>query len=127
MDAFLLDGVAYRVHVTALTRKFALLDARDVGRTMDGHLYRETVGTLYHYEMTLAPIGEDTGEMDALWEVLSQPVKSHVCTFPYNQHTLTQRMHVTSGAQDLKRMTQQGNHWGEITLEFVAMEPGVLP
>lgn len=127
MDPFLLDGQSYRVHVTALTRKFAVPDARKSGTTLNGRVYREPVGTMYHYDMTVSPIGEDTGQMDALWEAVSQPVKSHVCTFPYGQHTLTQRMYVRSGAQDLKRMTPQGNHWGQITLEFEAAEPKVMP
>lgn len=127
MDVFLLDGQSFRVHVTKLTRKFALLDARKMGRTMDGGAYREVVGTLYHYEMTLAPIGEDTAEMDRLWEILSQPAKSHMCTFPYGQSTLTQRMYVQAGAQDLRHMSPGANRWGEITLEFTAMAPEVMP
>ncbi len=125
MEVFLLDGVGYRVHVTKLTRKFAVLDSSHAGRTLDGRMYRDPIGTFYNYEMTLCPQNDD--EMDRLWEALSQPVKSHLCTFPYNQHTLTQRMYVTAGAQDLQRITDRGNHWGEITVEFVAMEPKVTP
>lgn len=127
MSVFSLDGISYNVHVTSLTRKFAVLDTDAAGRTLDGRMYRDVIGTFYHYTMTLEPKNGDTAAMDAFWDAISQPAQSHVCTFPYNQRTLTQRMYVTAGQQDMLRITADAAHWGSITVEFVAMEPRVTP
>lgn len=126
-EVFLLDNVAYNVDVTALTRKFSILETGSGGRTQDGGLYRDVLGTYYNYSMTLEPRDGDMGAMEALWEAVSRPAVSHVCRFPFGQRTLTQRMYVTGGEQGLRRMTPGKNHWGELTLEFTALAPEVVP
>ena len=125
-DLFMIDGVGYRVHVLKLTRKFSVLDTERAGRTMDGQMYREPIGTFYNYSMTLAPLG-DHQDLEKLWEVISQPKKSFLCRFPYGQKTLTQRMYITGGEQDLLRAGKSGNFWGEISVNFIAMGPKVVP
>lgn len=124
---FTLDGKSYNVHVTALTRKFSVLDTQQSGRTMDGRMYRDVIGTYYNYTMTVEAVPGDSAALDALWQAVSQPAASHVCTFPYGQTKLTQRMYVTAGEQPLERMHSGGSLWGALTLEFIAMEPEVTP
>lgn len=48
MQQFLLDGVAYNVSVTKLSRKFFIMDAEGSGRTQNGEMYRDVVGTFYY-------------------------------------------------------------------------------
>jgi hypothetical protein len=124
---FLVDGVSYNVYVTKLTRKFSVLDTDKSGRTQDGNMYRDPIGTFYNYTMTVAPQGGDMDSLDAFWDTISKPEKSHVCVFPYGQETLTQKMYVTSGEQELKLLQQDKTYWGEITLNFIAMKPKVVP
>lgn len=122
---FTMDGVEYNVHVTKLTRKFSVMDTEKSGRTIDGEMYRDPIGTFFNYSMTVSPRGEDMAAMDAFWEAICQPVASHVCVFPYGQKTLTQRMYITSGEQDLLLMRPSANQWGEISINFIAMGPKV--
>lgn len=122
---FKVDGVGYNVHVVKLSRKFSVMDTEKSGRTMDGEMYRDPIGTFYNYTMTVHPRTDDAAAMDAFWEAISQPMASHVCEFPYNQQTLTQRMYVTSGEQDLALVHNGNHHWGEITINFIAMGPKV--
>lgn len=124
---FLLDGIAYNVDVTKLARKFSVLDSDKSGRTQDGQMYRDVIGTYYNYTMTVGMRGTDAAALDAFWEAVSRPDVSHVCQFPYGQNTLTQRMYVTSGEQEILLMTQRKNYWKEITLNFIAMSPRVVP
>lgn len=126
-QVFLLDGVVYNVHVTKLTRKFSVMDTEKSGRTMDGEMYRDPIGTFFNYTMTVSPNGSDPKAMDDFWEAICQPVASHVCVFPYGQKTLTQRMYVTSGEQDLTLIRPGANHWGELSINFIAMGPKVTP
>lgn len=126
MQVFKMDGVAYNVNVMALTRKFSVMDTEKSGRTQDGTMYRDTVGTYYNYTITIGERGGDAAALDAFWEAISKPVKSHVCVFPYGQKTLTQEMYVTSGEQALKLMRPDKNHWSEISVNFIAMKPEVV-
>ena len=127
MTVFRLDGETYNVAVTKLTRKFSVLDSDKTGRVQSGAMYRDPIGTFYNYSMTVEPLDNDMESMDAFWEAVSRPVKSHVCVFPYGQDVLTQTMYITSGEQSLRLMTSQKNYWEGITLNFVAMEPKVVP
>ncbi len=124
-NVFLMDGTAYHVNVTELVRKFSVLDTENSGRTLDGQMYRDPIGTFYNYSMTVSPCDGDMEAMDAFWEAISQPQKHHSCTFPYNQSTLTQKMYVTSGEQGVIRITDGRTYWGEVTVNFVAMSPRV--
>lgn len=126
-QVFLMDGVAYNVHVSKLVRKFSVLDTDKSGRTLDGEMYRDPVGTFYNYSMTVSPKDGDTASMDAFWDAISKPVASHVCTFPYGQTTLTQRMYITSGEQGVVRIVGNKTHWGEMSINFIAMSPKVTP
>lgn len=124
-SVFQLDGKTYNVHVTSLTRKFSVLDNDTTKRVQTGDLYRDIIGTFYNYEMTIFAESADQSDLNELWETLSQPVEYHICTFPYNNTVLTQKMYITSGDQALTRMTEDRNVWGEIKLSFIANSPGV--
>ena len=122
---FIVDNKGYDVHVLKLTRKFSVLDTDKSGRTLDGQMYREPLGTFYNYTLTVSPRVGKESEMDALWEAISQPASSHVCVFPYGQKMLTQKMYITTGEQALVRRADGKNHWGELTINFIAMGPKV--
>lgn len=124
---FTLDGVEYNVHVVKLTRKFSVMDTDKSGRTIDGEMYRDPIGTFFNYSMTISPRGGDAAALEAFWEAICQPEVSHVCVFPYGQTTMTQRMYITSGEQDLLLMKPDMNQWGDLTINFIAMGPKVTP
>ena len=126
MQVFLMDGIAYNVNVTSLKRKFSVMDTDKSGRTQNGEMYRDIIGTFFNYTMTIQERAGDAASLEAFWEAICDPTKaSHVCVFPYGQTTLTQRMYVTSGEQNLKLMQKDRNHWGEISVNFIAMGPEV--
>lgn len=127
IQVFLLDGVPYNVNVLELTRKFSVMDTDKSGRTMDGVMFRDVIGTYYNYTMTVAVRDGDEAALDAFWNAISRPDESHACTFPYGQRTLTQQMYVTSGSQSLQMMRENKNQWGEIQVNFIAMAPEVTP
>lgn len=126
-QAFLMDGIAYNVRVSKMTRKFSIQDTDETGRTQDGEMYRDIVGTFYNYAMTVEQKDGDADSFDSFWEAISQPVESHVCVFPYNQSVLTQRMYITSGEQELVSRTPSRTKWGEISISYIAMSPKVVP
>ena len=126
-EVFRMDGNLYNVRVLSLKRNFSIEEKGKTGRTQDGQMFRDLFGTYYHYTMKIAEQNGDRAALDAFWEAISQPKISHICSFPYGQHTLTQRMYVTGGEQELKRMGKDGNVWGEMTVHFLGVEPEVTP
>ena len=126
-QVFMMDGIAYNVSVLNLTRKFSVMDTEKSGRTQDGQMYRDVVGTFYNYTITVGVQGSDVQALEAFWEAISSPAVSHVCVFPYGQKTLTQRMYVTGGEQALKLIRGGVNHWDSISVNFIAMGPEVVP
>ena len=124
---FTVDGEPYNVRVKKLSRSFSVMDSDKTGRAQSGAMYRDPIGTYYNYTMVVDTRGNDVDALDAFWEVMSTPDKSHRCVFPYNQETLTQDMYVTSGSQELKLMDKNGNHWGELSINFIAMKPKKVP
>lgn len=126
IEVFRMDGISYNVSVTALNRKFSVMDTDKSGRTQDGRMYRDIIGTFYNYTMTVSERNGDAAALESFWAAISDPTRvSHICTFPYGQRTLTQEMYVTSGDQPLERMDKDGNHWGELSVNFIAMNPEV--
>ena len=126
IQVFLMDGVSYNVSVMSLTRKFSVMDTDKSGRTQNGRMYRDIIGTFYNYSMTIQEKDGDSQSLEAFWSAISDPSKpSHICEFPYGQETFAQEMYVTSGEQPLTLMQKDKNHWGEITVNFIAMGPGV--
>ena len=126
LQVFLMDGKSYNVSVTSLTRKFSVMDTDKSGRTQNGAMYRDVIGTFYNYSMTIEEQDSDADALEAFWTAISDPKKaSHVCVFPYGQNTLTQNMYVTSGEQKLQFMEPGKNYWGELNVNFIAMEPEV--
>ena len=125
MQVFQMDGIGYNVEVMELKREFEVAETENSGRTMDGAMYREPIGTYYHYTMTIRPKPGAQADMDAFWEAISQSVASHDCTFPYNQRTLTQKMYVTGGEQALTLLSEKGAAWGEAEIRFIALRPKV--
>lgn len=127
MQVFLLDGIAYNVNVMELKRSFSVMDTDKSGRTQNGEMYRDIIGTFYNYTMTIRERDGDHAAMEALWEAVSAPEASHICVFPYGQTVMTQKMYVTSAEQGLTLMEKDRNHWGDIALSFIAMSPKVVP
>lgn len=122
---FTMDGVQYNVVVPAggLKRKFKILDGENAGRSLDGTMDRDIIGTYYNYDLNLETSKSSLEEYDRLYEQLSAPVDYHTITFPYAQETLTFKAYVTDGADTLSRVSKGKNYWSGLTIQFIAMSP----
>ena len=125
--AFSIDGVYYDVVIPedGIERSFQILDDDTAGRVLSGAMHRSIIGTYYNYKITLGTSRMDKTSYDAMYEILSSPVESHVLVVPYGQSTLTFDAYITSGTDTLKEMKSAGNTWHGLTLNFIALEPQV--
>lgn len=124
---FVMDGIEYNVFVESLGRSFSVKDATKAKTTQDGEIYRDIIGTYYGYEMKVSERYGDRAALDAFWDAISQPVPYHVCIFPYNQETVTQKMYITSGKQLIRRISGSYTEWDSISVSFIAKNPRVMP
>lgn len=119
-----LDGVTYStLHVTSLTRNFSVLDGPNAGRLITGNMERDVIGTFYNYAVELDPDAANRADYDAFYDVISAPVASHELVIPYAQTTLTFNAYVTTGSDSLLDMMDAANRWGNLSFNFIAMEP----
>lgn len=126
MAVFTIDGNSYDVEIVSLKRKFSVTDGNKAGRAADGSMMRNIIGTYYNYSMQINTERLSRSDYDSLYEILSAPVDSHTVVLPYGRTTLTQKMYVTGGEDDL-RIDDNGNIWDNLSIEFVAMKPNRKP
>ena len=125
---FTLDGVEYsKIHVMSLKRSFAVLDGENAGRTMDGAMQRDIIGTYYNYALWIDPYESDPEEYDSFWEAISAPVDSHTVSFPYGRDMLTFDAYVSNGEDELFDIFRGVNRWDNLTVNFIAMDPQRRP
>lgn len=127
------DGKEYAASVTNLERNFNITDGENAGRLLlILKMERDVQGTFYNYTMTIDSDFMNDEDYSELYLKLSAPVDSHVLEVPFNQEVLTFDAYVTSGKDKLKKVTNynkenQKNHWGELTVNFIAIEPQRRP
>lgn len=125
---FSVDGVQYsKIHVLSLKRSFSVLDGENAGRTMDGAMQRDIIGTYYNYSMDIAPYDSDPEEYNSFWETISSPVNSHRVSFPYNGDMLDFDAYVSNGEDELWDILKGQNRWNNLTVNFIAMDPQRRP
>ena len=91
-------------------------------------MQRDIIGTYYTYRLEFDASLSDPEEYDALFEALSAPVDSHIISVPYGQGSLTFEAYVANGEDDLSRIYRdESKKWGNLTVNFVAMEPQRRP
>lgn len=120
---FTIDGVGFDVSVTKLERSGSVLDSAASGRALSGIMNREIIGTYYNYTMSIEPKTSNLREYDSLYYALSAPVDSHEIKVPYGQGTLTFSAYVSTVTDKLKHWSDRGCVWGDLQVNFVAMQP----
>lgn len=118
-----IDGHSYNVAVTGIKRKAAVLDGKNAGRVLSGRMVRDIIGTYYNYDVSFGTSLLSPTDYDALYELLTAPVDYHTIIIPYGQESLTFQAYVANASDTLRRMTENYNHWGDLTITFTAMEP----
>lgn len=125
---FTVDGVAYsKLHVVSLKRSFAVLDGENAGRTMDGAMQRDVIGTYYNYALEIDPHESDAAEYDSFYETISAPQDSHDVSFPYGSSSISFKAYVSNGEDELFDIINGKNRWDNLTVNFIAMDPQRRP
>lgn len=124
-----IDGKNYNVLIKAdtLQREFEIAEGDGSLTFIDGDEDPDVIGTYINYSVEIDTRMTAPEEYDALFEVLSAPVKFHTVTFPYGQSTLTFEARITGGSDTFKRRLADVNYWGGFSLQFKAKKPQRTP
>ena len=122
---FTVDGISYNVIVPhgGLKRSFEIREGPGSLTFIDGDEDPDIIGTYYNYDLSIDAKNSAPEEYDALYEVLSSPVKSHTVTFPYGQATLSFEARIISGDDSFRRKLAGKKYWGDLSVTFRAKKP----
>lgn len=119
-----IDGKDYIGIVTKLTRNFEVADGQNAGRTLDGNMHRDLIGTYYNYSIVIMTERMKQTEYNELYETISSPVSSHRMIVAYGNEELTFNAYITQGSDELIRQySENDRYWGNLTFDFIAMSP----
>lgn len=129
MSCFKVDGIEFtRAVVDKPKRTFQILDGENAGRLIRiAKMERDVLGTFYNYNMTIDSRFMTREEYDTLYDLLSAPDDFHMIEIPYAQGTLVYEAYVTNGTDELIAIRNGVNIWGNLSINFIAMEPQRRP
>lgn len=121
----MVDGVHYSVNVdyATLERQFEIIEGDNGGRMISGRTTRDLIGTGYSYTMTFQPDHRYIDDYDALYQVLSAPVESHMITVPYGQGSISFEAMIESGSDTYMGSVAGKKIWNGLSINFKCIEP----
>ena len=126
---FKLDGIEFaKAVVPVVKRNFQILDGENAGRQIiTAKMERDIIGTFYNYSLKLDRRFISNEEYDEIYELISAPVDSHIIEVPFGQTLLTFEAYVTNGSDELSIINDDERIWGNLQINFIAMEPQRRP
>ena len=118
-----IDGVAYGTPVVALKRTADVLDKK-AGRTEDGTMYREVIGTFINYTCSFG-YENDIDSYDALFDVLASPTPFHTVKLPISNKYCCFEAYISSVSDEVDREDDDGTHFTALTCRFIAKIPAI--
>lgn len=131
MSYIKLNGIEFDadVAISAYNRSFNVLDGDNAGRVMTGRMIRDIIGTYIGHKLTVFRRGNNYEGLDHLWDYLvaHSTDDSVMLEAADGQSTISYEAYYTSASQDLEKVEDHVNYWGEIEVNFVPMEAQVTP
>lgn len=127
---FALDGHWYDVYVPSdgIKRDVAILDGKNAGRSVDGGMVFDTIGTYFNGSITVLRNDERLDEYDALHKALRSPKRrTHMLTIPFDQGVITYPVYVANISDALERSIDGKNYWNRMEVKFTATGPNERP
>lgn len=131
MSYIKLNGVEFDadVAISAYNRNFNVLDGENAGRVMAGRMVRDIIGTYIGHKMTVFRRGDNHEGLDKFWDYLvAHSVDDSVMLEAADdQTTISYEAYYTSGSQDIEKVENGVNYWGNIEINFIPMDAQVKP
>lgn len=93
------------------------------GMLLNKNYFNDAIGTYLSYTVTIVvPFGSES-TYNSLYEILTDPVDSHVFTFPYNSGTKTINGRIQSISDVYRRLPNGTAHWRGIKFTVISNTP----
>ena len=126
-----LNGIEFdaNVAIAAYNRNFNVLDGENAGRVMSGRMVRDIIGTYVGHKITVFRRGGNYEGLDRFWDYLVEHSvdDSVMLEAADGQTTISYEAYYTSGTQDIEKVVNGVNYWGNIEINFIPMEAQVMP
>lgn len=131
MNYIKINGVLFDVNVaiSAYSRNFNVLDGENAGRTLSGRMVRDVIGTYIGHNVTVFRKGNNYQGLDAFWDYLIQHSTddSVLLEAADGQKTISYQAYYTSGTQDIEKVENGINYWGEVQVNFIPIDAQYRP
>lgn len=131
MSYIKLNGIEFDadVAISSYKRSFNVLDGNNARRVMTGRMVRDIIGTYIGHSLTVFRRGDNYKGLDDFWDYLIEHSvdDSVMLEAADGQSTISYEAYYTSGTQNLEKVENGVNYWGEIEINFVPMEAQVTP
>lgn len=131
MSYIKLNGIEFdaEVAIAAYNRNFKVLDGENAGRVMAGRMVRDIIGTYVGHKITVFRRGDNYEGLDRFWDYLVEHSvdDSVMLEAADGQKTISYEAYYTSGSQDIEKVVNGVNYWGNIEINFIPMEAQVMP
>lgn len=131
MNYIKINGTVFDANVAIgkYNRYFNVLDGENAGRSMDGRMVRDVIGTYIGHKLTVFRRGDDYAGIDAFWDYLvaHSTDDSVMLEAADGQTTIAYEAYYTSAKQDIEKVEGGVNYWGEIEVNFIPMDAQVKP
>lgn len=117
------------VAISKYNRYFNVLDGDNAGRVMTGRMVRDVLGTYIGNKITVFRRGNNYKGLDEFWDYLvAHSVDDYVTLEAADgQTTISYEAYYISATQDIEKVENGVNYWGEIEVNFIPMDAQVKP
>ena len=131
MSYIKINGITFDADVanSKYNRYFNVLDGENAGRVMTGRMVRDVLGSYLGHKITVFRRGDNYKGLDNFWDYLfAHSVDDSVMLEAADgQTTIAYEAYYTSASQDVEKVENGVNYWGEIEVNFIPMDAQVKP
>lgn len=131
MSYLKINGIEFDadVAISKYNRNLNVLDGENAGRVMTGRMIRDIIGAYIGHKLTVFRRGDNYQGLDALWDyLLEHSIDDSVqLEAADGQKTISYEAYYTSASQDIEKVENGINYWGELEINFVPMDAQVKP
>lgn len=117
------------VAISKYSRYFNVLDGDNAGRVMEGKMIRDIIGTYIGNKVTVFRRGDNYKGLDEFWDyIVAHSVEDSVqLEAADGQTTISYKAYYTSATQEIEKVENGVNYWGEIEMNFIPIDAQVKP
>lgn len=131
MSYIKLNGISFDadVAIASYGRSFNVLDGENAGRVLTGRMVRDVIGAYVGHKLTVFRRGDNYAGLDRFWDyLLAHSVDDSVLLEAADgQSTISYEAYYTSASQELEKVEDGVNYWGDIEVNFIPMQAQVRP